>query len=127
MSLPDLLSALVAINSINPSLVAGAPGERALIDFVAHWLRERGIATEVIAAGTDVDRPSLLARVPGHGIGRSLALYAHADTVGLGEAVDALTPRRVDGRLHGRGAYDMKGSLAALLRVLEGAALNPLD
>ncbi|MBX7214139.1 MAG: M20/M25/M40 family metallo-hydrolase, partial [Thermoflexales bacterium] len=72
-------------------------------------------------------RPSLLARVPGHGIGRSLALYAHADTVGLGEPVDALTPRRVDGRLHGRGAYDMKGSLAALLRVLEGAALNPLD
>lgn len=125
MELPDLLSRLVAINSINPTLVAGAPGERALADFVSSWLTERGIAVAEVPADGAADRPSLLARIPGRGAGRNLALYAHLDTVGVGGAPDLLAPRRDGNRLRGRGAYDMKGSLAAFLRVVTALAAAP--
>jgi acetylornithine deacetylase len=42
-------------------------------------------------------------------------LNAHLDTVGIEGMPDALTPMVLDGRMRGRGAYDMKGSLAACL------------
>jgi acetylornithine deacetylase len=42
-------------------------------------------------------------------------LNAHLDTVGLGGMADGLRPRVEGRRLYGRGAYDMKASLAALM------------
>jgi acetylornithine deacetylase len=42
-------------------------------------------------------------------------LNAHTDTVGVAGMADPFTPRLEDGRLYGRGAYDMKGSLAACM------------
>jgi len=42
-------------------------------------------------------------------------LNAHMDTVGAGGMADAFSPRVADGRLYGRGAYDMKASLAAIM------------
>ena len=44
-------------------------------------------------------------------------LNAHTDTVGPGGMGDPLSPRVVGERLHGRGAFDMKGSLAAIMLV----------
>ena len=46
-------------------------------------------------------------------------LNAHLDTVGIDGMADALTPSIRDGRLYGRGAYDMKGSLAACLAAVK--------
>ena len=42
-------------------------------------------------------------------------LNAHMDTVGVAGMTDPFDPRLEDGRLYGRGAYDMKGSLAACM------------
>src|SRR5437660_5318163 len=42
-------------------------------------------------------------------------LNAHMDTVGAGGMADAFTPVVRDGRVYGRGAYDMKASLAAIM------------
>ena len=51
----------------------------------------------------------------GSGNGPTLLLCGHLDTVGVTGVTDPFTPR-VDGdRLYGRGAYDMKGGLAAAL------------
>jgi acetylornithine deacetylase len=112
-STTKLLSALVRINSVNPSLIPGAPGETEIARFVKHWLDERGIATEIHDAAPH--RPSVIATVPGKGGGRSLLLYAHLDTVGVAGMSDPFNPRIVDGRMYGRGTYDMKASLAACM------------
>jgi len=126
VSLPDLVAQLVAIDSVNPTLVAGAPGERAITDFVAAWLAARGVTvSEVASALPESDRPSLCCRVPGTGAGRSLVLYAHTDTVGVAGMTSPFTADIRDGALHGRGAWDMKGSLAVIMRVAAALAARP--
>lgn len=126
MPLIDLLSRLVAINSINPDLVPDAPGERAIVGFVSDWLVARGVAVDEISRGVaGAARPSLLCRVPGTGGGRSLLLYAHTDTVGVAGMDAPFAPAIQDGALHGRGAYDMKASLAVLMRVAAETAARP--
>ena len=109
----ELTGQLVAIDSINPDLVPGARGEGALALFVAGWLSEAGLEVELIEP--EPGRPSVVATLRGSGGGRSLMLNAHMDTVGVAGMTDAFNPRVEGGRLYGRGAYDMKGSLAAIL------------
>ncbi len=111
--LAHTLSDLISINSINPSLVAGGPGETQIAGFVGEACRRLGM--EVAIIGSQPGRPSVLATLRGAGGGRSLMLNAHMDTVGREGMADALVPVIQDGRLLGRGAYDMKGSLAACL------------
>ena len=57
----------------------------------------------------------MIAVARGSGGGRSLLLNAHLDTVGVGGMDAPFEPRIESGRLYGRGAYDMKGALAAIL------------
>ena len=102
----SLLASLVGINSVNPSLIPGAAGETDIAQFVKRWLDERGIPTEMHEAAPN--RPSVIARVPGKGGGRSLLLNAHLDTVGVDGMSDPFNPRIEDGRMYGRGTYDMK-------------------
>jgi acetylornithine deacetylase len=52
-------------------------------------------------------------------------LNAHMDTVGLGGPDGALTPRVEGNRLYGRGSFDMKGSLAAIMLVAADLVANP--
>ena len=111
--LVELTSALVAIDSVNPALVPGGAGEAEIAAFVAAWARDAGLAAEVVEATPG--RPSVIARAPGRGGGRTLLLCAHLDTVGV-EGMEAPHAPRIEGdRLHGRGAYDMKAGLAAAL------------
>jgi len=116
----ELLSRLVEIESVNPTLVGGGAGEAELGRYVAEWLEQRGVdaTCDEFAEG----RANVVAHVRGSGGGRSLMLNAHLDTVGLGGPDAALTPRVEGRRLHGRGAYDMKGSLAAIMLVAAAAA-----
>jgi acetylornithine deacetylase len=109
----DLTAALVRIDSVNPALIPGAAGETEIADFVAGWLASAGIDVEVVepVAG----RPSVIGVVRGSGGAPSLLLNAHLDTVGT-EAMEQPFDGRVEaGRLYGRGAYDMKGALAAAM------------
>ncbi|GGK33295.1 acetylornithine deacetylase [Deinococcus malanensis] len=115
-SLQDLLAALVRIDSINPSLVPGAAGEAELATFIATWLHNHGIEATVDEAAPG--RLSVIATVRGTGGGRSLLLNAHLDTVGTEHMPLALDPVVRDGRMYGRGTYDMKGGLAACLFAL---------
>jgi acetylornithine deacetylase len=112
--LSALLQRLVAIDSVNPSLVPGAQGEETLAHFVAQWLRERGL--EVHLEDTTLEgRPNVVAIARGSGGGRSLLLNAHMDTVGVEGMEQPHESTIRDGRLYGRGALDTKGGLAAFM------------
>ncbi|HEX7512471.1 MAG TPA: M20/M25/M40 family metallo-hydrolase, partial [Candidatus Methylomirabilis sp.] len=111
------LADLIRINSINPSLVPGAPGEAAIATYVAHALRRLGL--DVTTLESHPGRPSVVGRLRGAGGGRSLMLNAHLDTVGVDGMPDSMTPIVRNGKMHGRGAYDMKGSLAACLAAVK--------
>jgi acetylornithine deacetylase/succinyl-diaminopimelate desuccinylase-like protein len=115
----DLAAALVRIDSVNPSLVPGAAGEGAIAEFVARWLADAGLAVETVERE---GRPSVIGTARGRGGGRSLLLNAHLDTVGVETMERPFDPRVEDGRLHGRGSYDMKGALAAALLAARDAA-----
>ncbi len=115
-TVPDLLAALVRVDSTNPSLVPGGAGEVTLARFVTGWLTAHGIEAEIDEAAPG--RHSVIARVPGRGGGRSLLLNAHLDTVGVEGMTDPFTPAIHEGRMSGRGTYDMKGGLAASLLAL---------
>ncbi len=110
--LVELAAQLVAIDSINPGLIEGAAGERELAGYVADWCTRAGLDVELVGPA---ERPSVIAIARGSGGGRSLLLNAHLDTVGVAGMDAPLEPRVEDGRLYGRGAYDMKGALAAIL------------
>ena len=111
--LAELTAALVAIDSVNPSLVAGAAGEMELARFVARWCERAGLDVELEEAAPG--RPNVIATAHGSGGGRSLMLNAHLDTVGVAGMNEPFSGRIEAGRLYGRGACDMKASLAASL------------
>jgi acetylornithine deacetylase len=121
--LVDLLSQLVAIDSVNPDLVPGGAGEGEIARFVADWLGRAGL--EVVLQETAEGRPNVVAAVKGTGGGRSLMLNAHLDTVGYAGMERPLTPYVEGNRLYGRGAYDMKGSLAAIILAAAELAKDP--
>ena len=113
MDAARLLADLVAIDSVNPALVPGAAGEAEIAAFVAAWAQERGM--DVTVLDEPRGRPSVVAVAPGTGGGASLMLNAHTDTVGVAGMTRPHEPELRDGRLYGRGAYDMKGGLAAVM------------
>jgi acetylornithine deacetylase len=106
-----LLERLISIDSVNPGL--GGRGEGEIAMFVAEWARGAGLEVEFDEAAPG--RPNVIATARGSGGGRTLLLNAHLDTVGYEGMADPLTPRVEDGRLYGRGAYDMKAGLASCL------------
>jgi acetylornithine deacetylase len=120
----DLLSGLVAIDSVNPSLVPGGAGEAEIAAFICGWARDAGLETTVLEQTPG--RPTVLVRARGAGGGRTLLLCGHVDTVTV-EGMDAPHSVRVDGdRLYGRGAYDMKAGVAAALLACREAASREL-
>jgi acetylornithine deacetylase len=121
--LTGLLGALVAIDSRNPALVPGAPGEGAIADYTAGFLLSSGF--EVALTEPQPGRPSVIARLAGSGDGRSLLLNGHYDTVAFGAMPRPLEPRVEGGRMYGRGSYDMKGGLAAVLAAAARLAAGP--
>jgi acetylornithine deacetylase len=99
----ELASQLVAVDSVNPALVAGGAGEQGAADLVAEWCDARGFEVAIVGGS----RPSVIARRRGSGGGRSLLLNGHLDTVGVAGMQAPFEPRVDGGRLYGRGSYDM--------------------
>ena len=107
------LEALIQTPSVNPIAPAEAHGETAIAAVARDWLAERGIRAWLEEAAPG--RPNAVAQI-GDGPGPALVLCAHLDTVGTtGMTIPPFEPRLEDGRVYGRGSYDMKGSAAAIL------------
>lgn len=100
-------------------LFSGA-GESEIVEAIAVWGRDAGLDVEVFEATRG--RPSVVVSARGSGGGRRLLLCGHVDTVGVEEMGRAFAPRVEGDRLHGRGAYDMKGGVAAALVACREAA-----
>ena len=108
-----LLCDLVAIDSVNPTLVSGGAGEAAVADRVAVALRAAGLDVHITEVATG--RPNVVGVLEGRASGRSLMFCGHLDTVGVEGMSDPFDPVARDGRLYGRGAQDMKSGLAAMI------------
>ncbi|MGW3349962.1 M20/M25/M40 family metallo-hydrolase [Nonomuraea rubra] len=109
-----LLERLIALDSVNPGLSPGGAGESAAATFCARWLGERGF--EIHRLERRPGRPSVVAVARGTGGGRSIMLNGHLDTVAYGTYDgDPLVPRVEDGKIYGRGAFDMKSGVAAMM------------
>ena len=98
----QLTERLIAFDTSTPE------GLRPALDFVEGWLEGSGAAVTRRTLG---DRDCVIARV-GDGGGR-VVFHGHLDVV-PGHP-DQFTPVRRDGDIVGRGAYDMKGALAAMM------------
>jgi acetylornithine deacetylase len=110
----ELLQQLVSINSVNPDLVPGGAGEGQIADFCSAWLVERGFAVRRLEEHPG--RPSIVGIAKGSGGGRSLMFNGHYDTVSIdGYDGDPLQPAIDGDRLYGRGSFDMKGGVAAMM------------
>ena len=120
-----LLRDLVAINSINPTLVPGAPGEQQIADAIALEMRQIGL--DVTVDATAPGRPNVVGVLEGRSKGRAMMFCGHTDTVGVAGMSDPFNPVERDGRLYGRGAQDMKAGVAAMIdaaRVVAGRRLE---
>ncbi len=134
-----LLEELVAIDSVNPTLVPatalpssgqagrpGASGEQRAAEHVRDFLRASGIAAELEEAAAG--RPNVVATIGPANVKPALMIVAHIDTVGAGDMREPFTPRVRDGKMYGRGALDIKSGVAAMCAaaveiVREGARL----
>lgn len=108
-----LLRDLVAIDSVNPSLVPGARGEAEVARRIAEECIAIGLRVEVteVAPG----RPNVVAVLEGRAPGASLMFCGHIDTVGVTGMNRPFEPVTRDDRLYGRGSQDMKGGVAAMI------------
>jgi acetylornithine deacetylase len=110
---------LVRIDSRNPSLVPGGPGEAAVAEARATVLREWGFRVDVFDAAPG--RPNVVARI---GSGPSSLMFnGHLDVVGTeGMTHEPWSAEAKSGRLYGRGSTDMKSGIAAMCAAAAHAA-----
>jgi acetylornithine deacetylase len=108
-----LLKQLVSIDSVNPSLVAGASGEAAIARSLIEEFHSIGLRTEVQEAAPG--RPNVVGVLHGKAPGRSLMFCGHTDTVGVAGMTRPFDPVEREGRIYGRGSQDMKGGVAAMI------------
>ena len=116
----ELLRALVQIPSVNP---AGNPGtdlvgEARCAEFVGHFLEHCCARVEI--QEVKPGRPNVAAIFPSDSAGKKqLILAPHTDTVSVaGMTIDPFAAEIREGKIHGRGATDTKGSMAAMLWAL---------
>lgn len=103
---------LVRVDSRNPSLIPGAPGELPVARVLADVLRAWDFRVEIVEIAPG--RANVVAEA-GEGSGPSLMLNGHLDVVGTEGMVHApFDAGELDGRIYGRGSADMKGGVAAM-------------
>lgn len=126
MDVVELLQRLIRFDTTNP------PGEEeACVAFVESLLESAGIACERYEKAPG--RPNLVARHAGDGDGPPLLLYGHVDVVtteGQPWTRPPFAGELADGDVWGRGALDMKGGVAMIVRAFldahERRAATPL-
>jgi acetylornithine deacetylase len=115
--LRDALVDLVCINSINPGIAPTGPGEAEIGAHVADTLHK--LKLEVATHEPEPGRTSVVGRLKSSGGGRSLMLNAHVETVGSADMLTPFSATLRDGRLYGRSACHVKGSLAACMAAVK--------
>jgi acetylornithine deacetylase/succinyl-diaminopimelate desuccinylase-like protein len=121
----DLLGELIAVPSVNPRLAGpgDACGEESLTQWLVHYATEAGWRWAL--QRVHPERANFLALIPGER-GDTLLWEAHQDTVSAqGMEFEPFAATVRDGRVFGRGACDVKGSMAAMLVALRRATLEP--
>ena len=113
----QILTRMVQIDSTNPSLSDSGAGEAAIAAYVASLLVDLGLEVEQFEP--EPGRVSVVGRWEGVGGGRSLMLNAHMDTVAVEGMAEPFSGAIRAGKLYGRGAQDMKGSLAAQIAAVK--------
>ena len=112
-----LLADLVAIPSLNPmGRPAGGPDylEGGMTDYLEAFFRTLGVRHERVTISPG--RDNLLAWYEAPSARRTILFDAHQDTVPAdGMTINPFGARIEAGRLHGRGACDVKGGMAAML------------
>jgi acetylornithine deacetylase/succinyl-diaminopimelate desuccinylase family protein len=125
-----LLAELIALPSVNPAFLPTRhpnSGEKRVADFLATVAARAGMEVEFqkVLPG----RSNIIVRLlPKNKIKQTILLAPHLDTVGADAT--RFIPQRKNGRLHGRGACDTKGSVAAMLSALcelANAKSRPLE
>jgi acetylornithine deacetylase len=111
----QLLKDLIAVDSVNPSLVPGAAGEAAVARTIAEAMRGIGLTVETQDAAPG--RPNVVGTLDGRQPGRSLMFCGHIDTVGVAGMAAPFDPAERNGRIYGRGSQDMKSGVAAMIDV----------
>lgn len=109
-----LTQALVRVPSVNTG-VMHTGDELPAIEILRDKLAEEGIESTIYESASN--RANLVARLTGSGQAKSLMLMGHVDVVPVEDPAQWTYPpfsaEIADGRIWGRGAADMKGSVAA--------------
>ena len=111
--------------------------ERALVEFLARWANDNDLETDLFESSESqlqdypqaafphiplAGRPTLIIKLPGRGLSRSLMFNAHSDVIAPGNPANwthgPWSGHIADGRIYGRGACDVKGPLAGALTAL---------
>ncbi len=111
------LADLVRINSVNPAFSGGTTNERKIAEYLSGAFKSLGM--EVNRYEPEPGRVSVVGRRRGSGGGRSLMLNGHIDTVAVDEMADPFSAEIRGNRMYGRGAYDMKGGIAACMAAVK--------
>jgi acetylornithine deacetylase len=107
-----LTRALTRIDSRNPTLSPGAPGEHEIGHALGELLSRWGFTVNLTESAPG--RPNLTARIGPAG-SPAMIFAGHLDTVGVeGMSHDPFAATMTDGRIYGRGSADMKSGIAAM-------------
>lgn len=121
------LQDLIRIESVNPELAGMGSGELLIAEHIGKYLAAMGL--EVHYQEIKPKRVNVIGVLKGSGAGKSLMLNGHTDTVGITRMdIDPLNPAFRDGKVYGRGSFDMKGGLAAMIAAVKAiieAGLRP--
>ena len=115
-------AAIVALAGDLIAIPSPSGEERAVMDFVVAWCRDRGLEHQVVAR--DPARPNVVVSVGDPGAGPTIAMNGHLDTVPVSDPAawesDPFEPRLSadGGKLYGRGASDMKSSTGVMLYLM---------
>lgn len=109
----ELCCRLIQIPSEDP------PGDtREISAFIHDYFTARGVKSEIVAGLSD--KPNVVATVDGCRPGQHVVFNGHMDTFRVGNIAqwryDPFGGERVNGRIYGRGAADMKGGLACSIQ-----------
>lgn len=119
----SLLQGLIRVKSVNPSLVPGGNGESEIARHIGSYMESIGLEVRYQELGHN--RTNVIGILKGSGGGKSLMLNGHIDTVTVeGMDIEPLDPVVKDGKVYGRGSFDMKGGVAAMIEAVHAVRLS---